>query len=135
MMSVNPKERISLEKILEDSTIKSRIDCYLNQQKISQLEIKKTIRDYENEERGNRRTIPVVEEEEEEKENEKEETEEQKEKKEKEIQERKEKKAKYDLYRHIETLNRIVTIKEKQDIFVDKYIFMIKENLVNNYIF
>jgi len=113
MMSVDPKERISLENILEDSIIRSRIECYLNLQKISQLEIKKTIRDYENEERANRRTIPVVEEEEEEKENEKEETEEQKEKKEKEIQERKEKKAKYDLYRHMETLNRIVTIKEK----------------------
>ena len=111
MMSVNPKERISLQKILEDSTIKSRIECYLTQQKISQLEIKQTIRDYENEEKRNRKTVPVVEEEEEE--NEKEETKEQKEKKEKEIKERKEKKAKYDRYRHMETLNRIVTIKEK----------------------
>ena len=111
MMSVNPKERISLQKILEDSTIKSRIECYLTQQKISQLEIKQTIRDYENEEKRNRKTVPVVEEEEEE--NEKEETKEQKEKKEKEIKERKEKKAKYDRYRHMVTLNRIVTIKEK----------------------
>ena len=113
MMSVDPKERISLQKIFEESIIKSRISCFLNQQKISQLEITKTIKEYENEERGNKKTVPVVQEEEEEKEKEieKEETEEQKEKKEKERKEKKEKKAKYDLYRHMATLNRIVTIK------------------------
>ena len=113
MMSVDPKERISLQKIFEESIIKSRISCFLNQQKISQLEIAKTIKEYENEERGNKKTVPVVQEEEEEKEKEieKEETEEQKEKKEKERKEKKEKKAKYDLYRHMATLNRIVTIK------------------------
>jgi NIMA (never in mitosis gene a)-related kinase len=113
MMSVDPKERISLKKIFEESIIKSRISCFLNQQNISQLEIAKTIKEYENEERGNKKTVPVVQEEEEEKEKEieKEETEEQKEKKEKERKEKKEKKAKYDLYRHMATLNRIVTIK------------------------
>ena len=113
MMSVDPKKRISLQKIFEESIIKSRISCFLNQQKISQLEIAKTIKEYENEERGNKKTVPVVQEEEEEKEKEieKEETEEQKEKKEKERKEKKEKKAKYDLYRHMATLNRIVTIK------------------------
>ena len=64
MMSVDPKERISLQKIFEESIIKSRISCFLNQQKISQLEIAKTIKEYENEERGNKKTVPVVQEEE-----------------------------------------------------------------------
>jgi NIMA (never in mitosis gene a)-related kinase len=113
MIEVDPNKRIKLQKILEESIIKSRIACYLNRQKFSQLEAKKNIRDYENEEKGRRKTIPVVQEEEGEKENEKEETKEQKEQKEKEIKERKEKKAKYDLLRHMTTLHGMVAFLEK----------------------
>ena len=114
MMSANPNERITLQKILEESTIKSRIKCYLDILKFAELELeaKKTIKDFENEEKGRKKKVPVIQEEEEEEEKENE-TEEQKEQKEKEKQERKEKKAKYDLLRHMTTLNRMVTIKEK----------------------
>ena len=111
MMKVNPKERINIEKILEESTIKSRIYCYLNLQKIPELEIKKTIKDYEIKEKGKRKTVPFIQEGE--IENEKEETEEEKEKKEKEKQERKKRKTQYDLCRHMVTLNKILTMKSE----------------------
>jgi DNA-binding Lrp family transcriptional regulator len=111
MMKVNPKERINIEKILEESTIKSRIHCYLNQQKMPELEIKKTIIDYEIKEKGKRKTVPFIQGGE--IENEKEETEEEKEKKEKEKQERKKRKTQYDLCRHMVTLNKILTMKSE----------------------
>ena len=112
MMSVNPKERISLQKILEESIIKSRIECYLMQQKFTQLNAKKTIKEYEKEEKKKRKTVPfVLEEIEEEKEREAE-TEEQKEKAMQERKERIEKKAKYDLFRHMATLNQMIHLKK-----------------------
>ena len=109
MMIVDPEKRITLEKILEDSIIKSRIECYLIQQKFNKLEAKKTIRAFEDEEKGRKKKVPIVQEEE--KETEVNETEEQKEKKEKEIQERKEKKANYDKCRHMSALIEMVNIK------------------------
>ena len=108
MMLNSPDKRITLPKILEESIIKSRIQCYLIQQKFSQIEAQKTIKEFENEEKEKKRTVPVVQEEEKENEKEETETEEQKKLKEKEMQERKDKKAKYDLYRHMSTLNKIV---------------------------
>ena len=115
MMCVNPQERITLQKILEESTIKSRIKCYLNIRKFAELELeaKKTIKDFENEEKRRKKKVPVVKEEEEEQKENENETEEQKIQKEKEKQERKEKKAKYNQLRHMTTLNKMITIKEK----------------------
>ena len=114
MMSVNPKERISLQKIFEESIIKSRIECYLMQQKFTELNAKKTIREYEKEEKKKRKTVPIVlegieEEKDKDKENK---TEEQKEKVIQERKEMKEKKAKYDLFRHMATLNQMIHFKD-----------------------
>ena len=112
MMSVNPKERISLQKIFEESIIKSRIECYLMQQKFTQLNAKKTIKEYEKEEKKRRKTVPFVVEEIEEEKERVTETEEQKEKVTQERKERIEKKAKYDLFRHMATLNQMVHFKD-----------------------
>jgi NIMA (never in mitosis gene a)-related kinase len=113
MMSNNPRERISLKNILEESIIKSRIECYLMQQKFTELNAKKTIREYEKEERKKKKTVPIVLERIEEKEEQKDnETIEQKEKVIQERKEWKEKKAKYDLFRHMSTLNQIVHFKD-----------------------
>ena len=63
MMSLNPKDRPTAEQILENTTIKSRMDCYLRENEFNAKEANEAIDEYEKKKKKEHKEIRVSDEE------------------------------------------------------------------------